>query len=142
MLPNPVCFTQTDNTKPSYFHWENWYHKLIHFQTNYSCYLTNYLLPKKRTHCTKIFLDHNRIHQVFLLCCLQTSLSIIFLCFSTVLLLLWQYLFSTTMSVHNSCDKIMSDQRAALQVMSLSEHITNDAAVNAIMVAAIITVAV
>lgn len=36
----------------------------------------------------------------------------------------------------------MSDQRAALQVMSLSEHITNNAAVNAIMVAAIITVAV
>lgn len=44
--------------------------------------------------------------------------------------------------VHNSCDKIMSDQRAGLQVMSLSEHIMYNAAANAIMAAAIITAAV
>lgn len=44
--------------------------------------------------------------------------------------------------VHNSCDKIMSDQRAGLQVMSLSEHIMNNTAANAIMAAAIINPAV
>lgn len=53
-----------------------------------------------------------------------------------------QQLFSSTMktvSVCNSCD--MSDQKAGLQLMSLSEHITSVAA-NAIMVGAIITTAV